>query len=117
MKRCAYCKGSGIVAGDNEYEIQNCPECRGAGEIETAIVVVPHNPLPGMVDMNVLRFQLDLVKNAIKLVLYEITKVTLNADGTLKPREYDRITSLLRHFGVLNARINWNPTTRTIGIS
>lgn len=117
MKRCTCCKGSGIVAGDNEYEIQNCPECRGAGEIETAIVVVPHNPLPGMVDMNVLRFQLDLVKNAIKLVLYEVDSVVLEPDGSLKLREYDRITSLLRHFGVLNARIDWNPETRTIGIS
>lgn len=83
----------------------------------TAIVLVPHNPLPGMVDMNVLCFQRDLVKNAIKLVLYEITKVTLEPDGSLKLREYDRINSLLRHFGVLNARIDWNPQTRTIGIS
>jgi hypothetical protein len=82
-----------------------------------AITPHPRNPIAGLVDMNQLRLELDLVHHAIKLVLYDTTKVTVEPDGALKLREYDRIAALLRHYGVINARIDWNPATRTIGIS
>lgn len=31
MMKCTYCRGSGIVAGRNEYEIEDCGACKGSG--------------------------------------------------------------------------------------
>lgn len=32
--QCTKCKGSGIIAGTNEYEIDKCEECNGIGRTE-----------------------------------------------------------------------------------
>lgn len=122
--RCGACRGFGKVAGPNEYELVPCVECNGTGEPPpplkppgTAIVAVPKNHIPGLVDMNELRLAIDLVHSAINLTLYDVSTVQLESDGALKLREYDRISALLRHYGVINARIAWHPETCTIGIS
>lgn len=83
----------------------------------TAIVRASRNPIPGRVDMNKLRLAIDLVNVATELTLYDVHTVTLDKDGSLALASYDRIKALLAHYGVINARIHWNPKIRTVSIS
>lgn len=118
MKRCN-CARTGYLCDERSSWLTGCEQLKPPTKPPiTSIAIVPHNPLPGCVDMNKLRYALDLVNTATKIVLAAITTVKVNPkDGSLRLHEYDRIAALLRHYGVENARIDWNPVTRTIGIS
>jgi hypothetical protein len=118
---CRICAGFGSVRTIGNYCPEPC-ECRKEPEVKApprinALAVVPGNPHPGTVDMNELRSALRIVREGMRRTLEAITTIKLDPQGYPTLTEYDRITALLRHYGIKNARVNWNPATKTLELT